>query len=86
MSNDNFLNLCKNLIVEYYHNKLDKNIENGDVFVVWNCKTLQNHKAIVATKAEDHLLFEMTFNGDKKELYFDAYDKKENQCIKVEEE
>ena len=32
------------------------------------------------------MYYELTYNGDKKELYFDAYKKFENKCIKLEEE
>ena len=28
--------------------------------------------------------YELTYNGDKKELYFDAYKKFENKCIKID--
>lgn len=52
-----------------------------DVFVVWQCKTLQNHKAILAAPTPDKFMFECTFNGDKNELYLDAYDKVDNQVF-----
>lgn len=58
---------------------------NYEVYVVWNCKTLQNNKALLSTTLSDGLYFEVTYNGDKKELYLDAYKKLENRCIKVEE-
>lgn len=57
---------------------------NYEVYVVWNCKTLQNNKALLSTDRQDGLYFEATYNGDKKELYLDAYKKLENRCIKVE--
>lgn len=57
---------------------------NYEVYVVWNCKTLQNNKALLSTDRQDGLYFEATYNGDNKELYLDAYKKLENRCIKVE--
>lgn len=29
--------------------------------------------------------YEITYNGDKQELYLDTYKKWENKCIKIEE-
>ena len=57
-----------------------------EVYVVWYAKTLQNHKALLSTTLFDGMYYELTFNGDKQELYFDAYKKFENKCIKLEGE
>ena len=85
--NKNFIDVCKAVIVNYVNenkDKTDKTEEIGldDVFVVWCCKTLQNHKALLSTTISDGMYYEMTYNGDKKELYMDAYKKWENRCIK----
>ena len=40
---------------------------------VWSCKTLQNNKALLSTNISDGMYYECTYNGDKNELYFDAY-------------
>lgn len=56
-------------------------IDWTSVFVVWQCKTLQNHKAILAAPTPDQYLFEATYNGDKEQMYLDVYDKVENICI-----
>ena len=47
------------------------------------CKALQNHKALVSTPRPDGMYYELTYNGDKRELYFDAYKKFENRCIRL---
>jgi len=90
MSNDKFLKLCKKIIVDYFNNRTDKTdkyeITEDNVFIVWSCKTLQNNKALVSTTVSDGMYYELTYNGDKKELYLDAYKKWENKAIKVEEE
>ena len=56
-------------------------IDWTDVFIVWQCKTLQNHKAILAAPTPDQYLFEATYNGDKEQMYLDVYDKIGNVCI-----
>lgn len=52
-----------------------------DVYIVWKCKTLQNWKWLLSTTLEDGMYYEVTYNGDKKEFYLDAYSKVENRCI-----
>ena len=53
---------------------------------MWLCKTLQNSKAMVSTNISDGMYYELTYNGDKRELYLDAYKKFENRAIEVEAE
>jgi len=86
MKNEEFLEKCKRLVKEYAIEHLDKSDEmpNFDVYVVWSCKTLQNSKALLSTSLLDGMYYELTMNGDKKEIYFDAYKKFENKCIKLE--
>lgn len=89
MKNNDFENLCKKTIVNYFNNRVeitdDMKITEDNVFIVWSCKTLQNNKAMVSTTVSDGMYYELTYNGDKKELYLDAYKKLENQCIKIGE-
>lgn len=83
-----FQDLCKEKVVEYFNGRLDKTdnlkITKDDVFVVWYCKTLQNAKALLSTNISDGMYYELTYNGDKKELYLDAYKKWENKKFDVE--
>lgn len=90
MGNKEFINLCLEKVKNYANEHLDKSdniqISLDDVFVVWSCKTLQNNKALLSTTLFDGMYYELTYNGDKKELYLDAYKKFENVCYKVKEE
>ncbi len=84
MSSEEFILKCKNEVREYAVEHLDKSdaTPEFEVYVVWYSKTLQNHKALLSTNLFDGMYYECTYNGDKKELYFDAYKKFENKCIK----
>lgn len=77
---------AKELVVKYFNDRVEKTdnkkITVDDVFVVWFCKTLQNWKALLSTNVSDGMYYEVTYNGDKKETYIDAYKKWENVCVK----
>lgn len=85
MDNAKFLEVCTQKVVDYFNSRKDKTdttvITTNDVFVVWSCKTLQNNKALLSTTIPDGMYYELTYNGDKKELYMDAYKKWENICF-----
>lgn len=73
---------AKQIVVDYVNNNSDKSdnitITKDNVYVVWFCKTLQNWKALLSTSIPDGMYYEITYNGDKKETYLDAYKKWEN--------
>ena len=87
MSNKEFTNIVIQLVKDYANEHLDKSdniqITEDDVFIVWLCKTLQNSKALASTTLHDGMYYEITYNGDKKQIYLDAYKKFENRCIEL---
>ncbi len=87
MDFNNFQNMCKEKVVDYFNNRVEKTddtkITIDDVFIVWYCKTLQNAKVLLSTVVSDGMYYELTYNGDKNELYLDAYKKWENKKYDV---
>lgn len=87
MKNNDFEKLAIRIVKDYANEHLDKTdnkkINEENVFIVWSCKTLQNSKALLSTTLSDGMYYELTYNGDKNELYLDAYKKWENKCIKL---
>lgn len=83
MINNDMMKLCKNVVVDYFNSRVDKTdnmqLTEDDVYIVWFSKTLQNFKALVSTAVSDGMYYEITYNGDKNELYLDAYKKWENK-------
>jgi hypothetical protein len=74
--------------IELVRNKILREIpihrlstEDLEVTLVWFTKTLQNWKAIVITNLLDDLMYEVTYDGNKKQTYIDTYHKIENVCI-----
>jgi len=86
MTDVTFIEIVKNIVRDYTNEHLDKSdnviIGVDDVYIVWYCKTLQNWKALASTTLFDGMYYEATFNGDKNEMYLDAYKKFENKCVK----
>ena len=89
MGNSEFIKYCKKFVVDYV-NSTEYVLPSGciprifdyNVFVVWISKVLQNNKALLSTTVDgDTRYYEITYNGDKDEFYFDAYDKIVNKCI-----
>ena len=87
MSNHEFEILARKLVLKYINGCVDSHfVKLDDVYVVWMCKTLQNNKAMVSTTTpNDHRYYEVTYNGDKKEVYFDCYDKVINIPYTIEQ-
>lgn len=83
MDNERFISLCKLSVKDYYLSNHNSLLSSSNIYVVWSCKTLQNNKALLSTNISDGMYYEITFNGDKNELYLDAYKKQFNQCIKL---
>ncbi len=57
-------------------------LPDEDIYLVWYCKTLQNHKALFTTALFCKMYYEFTYNGDSREAYLDAYVKCTNQVVK----
>lgn len=77
MDNAEFINICTNLVAE------KEGISTEEVYVVWLTKVLQNNKALLSTTVPNGMYYELTFNGNKKEMYFDAYIKQSNTKIEL---
>lgn len=81
---ENFNEKAIRLVREYVEKHLDKSDGkiNFEVFIVWQCKILQNWKFLLSTTLFDGMYYELTYNGDKQEWYLDAYKKFENVVLK----
>ena len=74
------LEIIRQYIVDHL-DKSDPEPPEFEVFIVWKCKALQNWKYLLSSTLFDGMYYEMTYNGDKKEWYMDAYKKFENRVI-----
>ena len=76
-------NKALEIVRKYILEHLDKSdaTPEFEVYIVWKCKALQNWKYLLASTLPDGMYYELTYNGDKKEWYLDAYKKFENRVI-----
>lgn len=81
---------ARRMVFDYVKSHLEKTdthvaFSEDEVYVVWFSKTLQNWKALVSTMLPDGMYYEVTYNGDKRETYIDAYKKFDNVRISDDE-
>lgn len=87
VSSEDFIKRAIKIVKDYTEEHLDKSdadIPEVKPFVTWYSKELKNHKALLSTNIHDGMYYELTYNGEKNEIYFDAYKKFENKKIEVE--
>ncbi len=85
---DRFLHTAKKVCVDNYNLHRDSSrspeLTTDGVFIVWFAKTLGNWKAIVSSPVARGLMWEVTFNGHRGEVYLDVYKKTNNVKVQLE--
>lgn len=74
------------IVRKYIADHLDKSDPTPDfeVFTVWKVKVLQNWKYLISSTLYDGMYYELTYDGDKRRWYLDAYKKFENKVIDMD--
>lgn len=83
---------AKNIIITHCKKKYKEFLTIKEIEVVWFGHVLMNKKMILIDKGPNNRMYEVTYNHDTGEIYFDEYNKTHNmtvlekECItKVEE-
>lgn len=88
MSSEEFMKIAKQL-VEDYEFKNDElminNVGEPKAYIVWFAYELGHMKALLSTQLPNHMYYEVTYNSNKNEIYFDAYHKLENISYNIHE-
>ena len=90
MGDNEFIKKAKEVVAQEAREHMDKadpesimRVSDDDVYCVWLVKALQNSKGLFSTRFPDGMYYEVTYNGDKDELYGDCYKKWENFCVQM---
>jgi Family of unknown function (DUF6275) len=87
---DRFIRTAKEQVVANYNEHRDRGrsreLTTDAVYIVWFAKTLANWKAIVASATVRGLLWEVTSNGHRNEIYIDVYKKFNNTRVVIHQE
>ena len=73
-------------VVKYWNSNEDLikqygQISHEDVYITWQCKAIENFKALLGVSRDgDGMYFEITYHGAKHQFYLDVYHK-ETQVI-----
>lgn len=78
-------NTALEIVRRYITDHLDKSDPTPDfaVFTVWKAQVLQNWKYLISSTLYDGMYYELTYDGDKRRWYLDAYKKFENKVIET---
>lgn len=88
MTENTFRSIAKTAVVDYWNSapslvKKFGKISKQKVYVTWQCKAIQNLKALLGVNFEgDGYYFEFTWNGDEAEGYLDVYKKQKHVTVK----
>ena len=83
MSEQLFVFLCKQEVIEYVKLRFDEQLNEDQIYVAWLCQILPNRKVLISTTLLDGMYYEITYNGVSQEFYVDAYKKVDNyvKCV-----
>lgn len=91
MKDMEFLKLAKSTVTAYANTLLElvhePEITEDGIYISSFHKSLRNWKALLITKnhPKDGMYYEVTFDGEQKKLYLDAYKKFQNIAFDVNE-
>ena len=89
MTNNQMIDMAKTAVVAYHNDRIGESvnfvneIDKDDALIVWFCKTIQNWKALVTTTAGNGFYYEVTCNGDEKNIHLDVYRKYEKWIMSI---
>ena len=90
MSESMFRQLAINSVMKYWNSNEDLvsaygRVTNTDIYVTWQCKAIENFKALLGVNRDDDgMYFEFTLHGTKKQCYLDIYHKNDQVIVPID--
>lgn len=81
MNSYNYEVICKNALIEQLKKLYNEDFKIEDLHLVWFSKILQNYKCVIIDLKANQRYYELTFNGDRNEIYIDIYQKEHNIVV-----
>ena len=72
---------CKNALIKVLKEKYNEDFKINELHLVWFARELQNYKCVIIDLSNNQRYYELTYNGNKDELYIDIYQKEHNICL-----
>lgn len=85
MTSYEFEVICKNALINTIKIWYNEDLTIEDLHLVWYAKELKNHKCVIVDLKENQRYYELTYNGEKDEIYLDIYEKKHNVVVNASE-
>lgn len=85
MESEEFLELARHKLVNHFDNSPYDKVQPKFFHLVWFARELQNMKGLFMLHGS-HKYWEVTYNGDKNEMYVDTYNKVDNTKYELGEE
>lgn len=83
MTSYEFQVICKNALIEKLKEKYNEEFTIEELHLVWFSKILQNFKCVIVDLRDNQRYYEVSYNGNKNEIYVDIYEKQYNFLIKA---
>lgn len=78
--------ICKNALIKKLKELYGEDLNITELHLVWFSKALQNYKCVIVDlRPSNQRYYECTYNGTKKELYVDIYNKEHNILVSENE-
>lgn len=88
MNEREFITIARELVTTYANKQLQKKkkkltVTPDDVVIITHTNTLQDNKILAGVKKLDGMQYEVSYNGNKGEIYLGVYQRVQNLSFRI---